>query len=108
MNLRPHPNYTALAEKVAACHERGRDPSALLEADILVARLYCYAFRLHTIGAYHATRVALLERPAAGALAMCHRTRAAELLEDLANQAMEPVPDDFRRRSRRFTATTAA
>lgn len=93
---RAHSTYLALAEKVAACHERGRDPSGVSEADVAVARLYSYAFRLHTIGAYHATRVALLARPAASALAMSHRTRAAELLEDLANQAMEPVPDDFR------------
>lgn len=96
MIQRAHATYVALAEKVAACHERGRDPSGLTESDISVARLYSYGFRLHTIGAYHATRVALLARPPSNVLAVSHRTRAAELLEDLANQAMEPVPDDFR------------
>ena len=96
MTASPHPVYQALADKVRWCHERGRDPSSINDSDIAVARLYSYAFRLHTIGAYHSTRVALLNRPPSGDLAMLHRTRTVEVLGDLANQAMEPVPSDFR------------
>lgn len=91
-----HPSYARLVEKARASHERNRSPEGIDAADVAAARLYAYAFRLHTIGTFHATRLALASRPAAGTLAMVCRGRAAECLSDLGNQAMEPVPRDFR------------
>ena len=91
-----HPNYAALIEKAAWCHEKGRTSEGVEADDVARARLYSYAFRLHTIGAFHATRLAISSRPPASALSTAHRTRAIETLEDLAGQGMDPVPDDFR------------
>lgn len=96
MNLREHADYAQLIAKAAASHEKNRSPEGITAADINRARLYSYAFRLHTIGAFHATRVALRERPPGSPLATAYRTRAVEALGDLINQAMEPVPTDFR------------
>jgi hypothetical protein len=94
--LRLHPAYEQLIEKATRSHEKNRSPEGVGSANVGRARLYSYAFRLHTIGTFHATRIALHERPAAGPLATAYRTRAVETLEDLVNQAMEPVPRDFR------------
>jgi hypothetical protein len=87
-----HPAYKALVDKATASHGRHRNPEGISADDVHRARLYSYAFRLHTIGAFHATRLALAGLPAAGAW----RTRAMESLEDLANLGMEAVPADFR------------
>ena len=96
VNVRMHPAYERLVAKAGASHEKTRSPEDITSDDVSLARLYSYAFRPHTIGTFHATREAILARPAAVPLAMAYRARAAETLEDLANQAMEPVPDDFR------------
>ncbi len=93
---RLHPNYQALVEKAAWCHEKGRTSEGVNAEDVAHARLYSYAFRLHTIGAFHATRLAVASRPAANALSTAHRTHALETLEDLAGQGMDPVPENFR------------
>jgi mannose-6-phosphate isomerase-like protein (cupin superfamily) len=91
-----HPDYEELIAKAVRSHERGRNPAGITPVNIARARLYGHSFRLHTIGAFHATRVALAARPASGALALAHRIRAVEALEDLANLGMDPVPRDFR------------
>lgn len=91
-----HPAYEQLIEKAGASHEKNRSPEEITPDDVCLARLYSYAFRLHAIGTFHATRLAIQDRPPAGSLAAAYRTRATEALEDLANQAMEPVPADFR------------
>jgi hypothetical protein len=96
MNLRQHPNYEQVVDKAAASHRQNRCPHGIAEEDVRLARLYCYAFRRHVIGAFHATRLAVLGRAEAGAPAGAHRVRALELLEELANEAMLPVPADFR------------
>ncbi len=93
---RLHPNYQALVEKAAWCHEKGRTSEGVSADDIARARLYSYAFRLHTIGAFHATRLAVDARRAGDSLSTAHRTRALETLKDLADQGMDPVPEDFR------------
>ncbi|MEO6434550.1 MAG: hypothetical protein ABIP55_02160 [Tepidisphaeraceae bacterium] len=93
---RLHPYYAALVAKAAWCHEKGRTSEGVEADDIARARLYSYAFRLHTIGAFHATGVAVAARPPANALSAAHRARALETLQDLADQGMDPVPDDFR------------
>lgn len=96
MDLRLHPAYEQLIDKAAQSHNKNRSPSGITAADVSLARLYSYAFRLHTIGGFHATRLAIQACRPAGALATAYRGRAEESLEDLANQAMEPVPKDFR------------
>jgi len=96
MKLRMHPAYEQLIDKACWSYEKGRNPEGIRAEDIILARLYSYAYRLHTIGVFHATRLALEERPVADTLADAYRHRAIEVLEDLANQAMEPVSQDFR------------
>jgi hypothetical protein len=91
-----HPEYAELIARAVRSHERSRNPDGITSGDVARARLYCHAFRLHTIGAFHAARVALQPRPAAAPLAAAHRTRAVEALQDLADLGMDAVPRDFR------------
>jgi mannose-6-phosphate isomerase-like protein (cupin superfamily) len=95
MTLQFHPVYQELVEKASRSHEKNRNPEGITAQDIQRARLYCYAFRRHTIGTFHATRQVLSARPDS-VPAAAWRVRANEALADLANQAMETVPDDFR------------
>jgi mannose-6-phosphate isomerase-like protein (cupin superfamily) len=91
-----HPVYTALIAKAEAAHQRNRNPAEITPDDVARARLYCYAFRGHVIGAFHATRAALEELPPADSVTQAYRTRAIEALRDLVDLAMEDVPHDFR------------
>lgn len=95
MNLRMHPGYERLVAKAQSSHDQGRNPSGITTADVGLARLYSYAFRLHSIGAFHATRLALRSIAPAAGVAKAHRDRAVETLGDLVDQGMEPVPDNF-------------
>lgn len=95
MTLQTHPEYNALVRKLERSHQQNRSPEGITPEDIARSRLYSYAFRLHTIGVFHATRIALQDHPPQGPTSAAHRTRAIEVLEDLANQTMETVPDDF-------------
>jgi hypothetical protein len=95
MNLSMHGNYRRVIEKAQESHQQNRNPTGIDAEDITLARLYSYAFRLHVIGAFHATRVALNEQPPANRLCHVLRQRATETLEDLASQSMELVPSDF-------------
>ncbi len=85
MSLQTSPEYEALAAKARQSHEQGRSALDITAEDIARARLYCYGFRNHAIGAFHATRQ--IDGIA---------TRAAETLEDLVHMSMEDVPCDFR------------
>ncbi len=96
MTLRMHPAYKDLIDKAYQSHEKNRSPEGITADDITQARLYSYAYRLHTIGTFHATGIALRERPGTDPLAAANRQRAVDGLQDLADQAMEPVPEDFR------------
>lgn len=96
MTVRQHPVYRELIEKATRSHEKNRNPEGITSEDVERARLYCYAFRRHTIGTFHATRQAMLARPISTPLAAAWRGRATDALHDLANQAMETVPHDFR------------
>ncbi|MCH2124951.1 MAG: hypothetical protein MK165_09165 [Pirellulaceae bacterium] len=95
MHLKMHPRYQQLVETAKDSHEKNRNPADVSSSDINLSRLYSYGFRLHVIGAFHAARVALEAVPPANALAESYRLRAIDALEDLANQATEPVPRDF-------------
>ena len=96
MQLRMHANYERAVDAATQSHEQNRNPGRIDTRDITLARLYSYAFRLHVIGVFHATRVALQDCPAPSRLAAVWRRRTVETLEDLANQSMESVPRDFR------------
>ena len=93
MTLSMHPAYERLVETAVRSHENNRSPAGITAEDVVLARLYCYAFRLHVIGAFHAARVAVASRPEAASV---HRKSALDALNDLANQSMDPVPADFR------------
>src|SRR5262249_54226510 len=94
--LQMHPTYAGIVEKAYASHRSNRDPKDISPSDIIHARLYTYAFRRHVIGAFDATRKALAKVPIVDRFAELHRQRALEALEDLGNQAMSVVPNDFR------------
>ena len=88
--------YRQLVEKAQQSHEQGRRTDTIEATEVDLARLYAYAFRIHTIGSFYATGEALKFHLAENELTRAHLQRAIEQLEDLANQVMEPVPDDFR------------
>ena len=96
MGLPMHAGYRHLVDKARASHAQGRRTDLITSEEVELARLYCYAFRNHTIGAFHATRGALASCPVRDSLARAHLLRAGEQLDDLINQGMESVPDDFR------------
>lgn len=96
MDWKTHPAYSSLIAKATRSHANNRNPSDISDADVARARLYAYAFRLHVIGAFHATRLAVAALDVADPVARVDRARAVETLEDLTNQAMETIPDDFR------------
>lgn len=96
MNLQMHPAYEQLIEKANNSHRNNRSPAGITDADVCLARLHCYAFRAHTIGTFHATRLAIENRTTAGQRVTAYRRRAVETLEDMANLAMDSVPVDFR------------
>ena len=95
MPLPMHTSYSDLVEKVHSSHAQGRRTDEIMSHEIDQARLYCYAFRIHTIGAFHATRLAVESHQVDDPVARVHLLRATEQLADLANQGMEPVPADF-------------
>ena len=83
--------YAQLAERARAALTGRRDVSDLSTSDIELGRLFAYAYRNQTIGAFHATREAL-ERLAGAAAVEPARAR----LRDLQAVAMRDVPRDFR------------
>jgi mannose-6-phosphate isomerase-like protein (cupin superfamily) len=91
-----HDGYRHLVERAAASHEQGRSAEQISDDDVSLARLYSYAYRIHTIGSFHATRKAIESLDPPDELGRAYLQRAAETLEDLTNQGMETVPDDFR------------
>ena len=94
--MRTHANYERLGELALDSHRRGRAVSGIGQCDVSLARLYSYAFRLHVIGAFHATQVALEAVAVPDELAKLQLRRAAESLNDLANRSMEAVSEDER------------
>jgi mannose-6-phosphate isomerase-like protein (cupin superfamily) len=97
IKLSAHTNYTLLIEKAKASHAQGRSPRGISDEEIALARLYCYAFRRHTIGAFHATCDKLEQQvESSNEVARVHRQNATAMLTDLANQSMDPVPENFR------------
>lgn len=94
--LQMHGNFERLAALAFDSHQRGRAPTGISERDIALARLYSHAFRGQVIGAFDATRKALASCQPVDAVVAAHRSRADELLADLANRSMDPVGEDVR------------
>ena len=86
-----NPRYRDLAGLAQAAIDGRRDVSELTSSDIDLARLYVYAYRTHTVGAFHATRLALDPFSDAPAVQAAQRR-----LRDLQALAMRPVPADLR------------
>jgi len=93
-----HPDYDRLVDLAGRAHQAGRCAVGLPQKDIDRARLYSYAFRLHVIGTFHATQVALRAGSAedGNPLAAGPRSQALHVLQDLANRAMDPIQPDAR------------
>ena len=96
MNFPLHTGYSRLVDVAVESHKGGRRTDGIHQKDIDLARLYSYGFRIHTIGTFHATRLAIESFKADDTAAQTQLLRAREQLLDLINQGLEPVPDDFR------------
>ena len=94
--MRKCESYLQILSKASWSHEHGRNVEHICQEDIDIARLYSYAFRTQTIGAFHSTAVLLLESIAANASSLSDRYRVLEYLGQLRDRAMDPVPTDFR------------
>ena len=90
--------YRNLLEKAQWSHAHGRSVSHINAPDIELARLFTYAFRSQTIGAFHATREALerLSQASGGHPGLENLARMIGLLQQLEARAVDPVPLDFR------------
>ena len=62
MKPRMPPAYEQLIEKANQSHEQNRNPAGISNEDVGRVRLYCFAYRPHTIGTFHATGLALRNR----------------------------------------------
>ena len=83
--------YQELSGLALAAIDGRRDVSQFESSDIDLARLYVYAYRTHTVGAFHATRLALDPFGDLPAVRTAQRR-----LRDLQALAMRPVPADVR------------
>ncbi|MDP7274452.1 MAG: hypothetical protein QF363_03160 [Planctomycetaceae bacterium] len=96
MTLRMGPGYAALVDRARSAHAAGRNPASVGPGDIGRARLYCYGFRGQVIGGFHATRVVLEQHVPVDREAVAWRKRTVDALADLADLAMDAVPNDYR------------
>ena len=93
MSFKTSDAYRNVIEKARWSHDNHRSVFHIDPQDVALARLYAYGFRSQAIGGFHATRQGL---GSAGGEVTEHRRRAMDLLKQLADQAMVPVPTDFR------------
>jgi mannose-6-phosphate isomerase-like protein (cupin superfamily) len=94
VSFRTHPNYQRLVERARSSHAANRSVQGIDEDDVLLARLYSYAWRGHVIGTFHATQLAIDAH--ASALPAEAVARAKAPLADLAAVSLDPIADDFR------------
>jgi hypothetical protein len=84
--------YRHLLEQIAWSRGHGYGVFHLTDDDVALGRLFAYAFRTQTVGAFRAARMLLERLPPASA----HRQRAIDALYGLEELALVPVPADFR------------
>jgi mannose-6-phosphate isomerase-like protein (cupin superfamily) len=94
VSFRTHPTYQRLVDLARSSHAASRSIQGISDDDILLARLYCYAWRGHIIGTFHATQLAIDAR--ASALPADAVARAKAPLADLSAVSLDPIADDFR------------
>ena len=90
--------YHQLVEKSLWSHAHGRNVAHVSPADVDRARLFSYGYRSQTIGAFHATRVALNEFGSQHPECRDEswKTQACTLLEELESKAMDTIARDPR------------
>ena len=88
--------YREVVEKAVWSHENNRSVFHIDEEDVITARLYAYAYRSQTIGAFHGCGVALQGTPGC-TTPDCHQGQEAlRLLQELQDLGTVEVPEDFR------------
>jgi hypothetical protein len=92
VNLVTSGAYRQALEKVAWSREHGSGVFHLTDEDVALGRLFAYAFRTQTVGAFRAARMLLERLPGATA----PRGRAIEWLRGLEELSLAPVASDFR------------
>ena len=93
--MRTSDAYEQVREKARWSHEHGRSVFHLGADDVVLARLFAYACRAQTIGAFQACRAALAEvRPNAAPDPSLQRAEC--LIRQLEDLAVLPVPGDCR------------
>ncbi|HEX4489480.1 MAG TPA: hypothetical protein VH088_24615 [Terriglobales bacterium] len=97
MSLHVSDPYAHIVDKARWSHAHGRNVSHILAADVDAARLFCYGYRSQTIGAFHATRVAIeAEDKETGPYVDTCLYQARVVLEELEAKAVDPVVPDHR------------
>ena len=91
-----HELYRESIEKAVWSHENRRSVFHIKEEDVITARLYAYAYRSQTIGAFHGCREALRGTPGLAAPDYHHGQEAIRLLQELQDLGTLEVPEDFR------------
>ena len=91
-----HELYRESIEKAVWSHENHRSVFHIKEEDVITARLYAYAYRAQTIGAFHGCREALRGTPGVAAPDYHHGQEALRLLQELQDLGTLEVPEDFR------------
>ncbi len=96
MNWKKSENYQAVMDKARWSHENRRSVFHIEDYDVALARLFAYAYRSQTIGAFHGCRAALNQTFRTDRALPQHGLRALQLLKQLEDLSIVPVPDDFR------------
>lgn len=99
MSMQVSDTFTQLVNKARWSHAHGRDIFHITQDDVDAGRLFSYAYRSQTIGAFHGTRVALEAAEKGGVGSRSARSflhQARSLLKQLEDKAIELVPRDYR------------
>ncbi|AWT60495.1 MAG: hypothetical protein DF168_01709 [Candidatus Moanabacter tarae] len=94
--MKTHENYRSLIEKAETCHQDLRSIFHIDDNDVALARLYAYAYRSQTIGAFHGCQEALTQSLEGKGHDSVNSAEILGLLKDLQNLGTIPIPDNFR------------
>lgn len=98
MGLAKSEIYRGTIEKAYWSHRHNRNVFHINESDTVLARLFAYGYRSHTIGTFSATRTALQAQLSNSGSSRCSDCldRVTMLLQQLETLAVASVPSDFR------------
>ena len=88
--------YEAVMDRARWSHGNRRSIFHIEDDDVAWARLFAYAYRSQTIGAFHGCRAALNQIFQRDRASPQHSSRSLQLLKQLEDLSIVPVPDDFR------------